>query len=137
MNPSTVTNSPWVYEDYNSKEALIGNNYVGKWMLFYDLSILDEKWNQVKLLLKQGKLGPSAKCSTAMPNFNANSSSKVIIVYTSNYNDHDDVFRVSKVLYDGLQYGKTMYYKTDEQTLSGSYRKTGSKKNHIYRYPNN
>ncbi|KAF9934676.1 hypothetical protein FBU30_001000 [Linnemannia zychae] len=109
---------------------------VGKWMLFYDKSILDEKWAAVKQLIQEDQLGGIAKCSTAMENPNAISSKTgVIIVYTSDYQNQEEVYNVAKVLYDKMDYKRTMYYKTDQQTLAGTYRKYGSKKNHIYRYP--
>ncbi|KAG0020581.1 hypothetical protein BGZ80_003952 [Entomortierella chlamydospora] len=135
--PTQTIDAYWVYAYHKSSAAAnaSGSNY-GKWMLFYAKPVLDEKWERVKNLLEQGLLGDAAKCSTAKENPNATSSKTgVIIVYTSDYTDQDDVYRVAKVLYDELEYGKTMYYKTDDQTYAGLYANRGSKKNHTYHYP--
>ena len=105
-------------------------------MLFYGISVLDEKWAVVKTLTEQDVLGGKAKCSTAKENPNATSSKTgVIIVYTYDYLDQEDVYRVAANLHEKMEYKRTMYYKTDDQTYAGSYEKNGSKVNHIYRYP--
>ncbi|KAG0241196.1 hypothetical protein BGW41_006189 [Actinomortierella wolfii] len=133
--PSQTFNEPWIWAKSSSK-GFRGGPRCGKWMLFYDKSVLDEKWAKVRDLVEQDQLGGLAKCSTAMPNPNAtNSKSGVIIVYTSDYMDQEEVYQVASVLHEKMQYGATMYYKSDEQTYAGLYRKTGSTKNHIYRYP--
>lgn len=130
--PSQVTDKRWVYAKH--EEISIPSNS-GKWMLFYDKSVIDEKWLQVKSLLERGKLGNSAKCSTAVSDSTAVDSRSVIIVYTTDYTDTEDVYRVAKILHKKLQYERPMYYKTDEQTYAGLYAISGSKKNYMYRYP--
>lgn len=106
----------------------------GKWMLFYLLREVDEKWTSVKNLLFNNKLGPSAKCSTAFSPDEYYKQTRVIIVYTQNYEDANDVFRVAKVLKDELNYPKTMYYKADYQTRAGMYVHKGTKKKYLYSY---
>ncbi|KAF8970265.1 hypothetical protein BGZ46_010539, partial [Entomortierella lignicola] len=89
-------------------------------MLFYPKSVLDKKWAIVKNLVEQDLLGPQAKCSTTKENTLATSTKTgVIIVYTRDHSDQEDVIRVAHVLHEKLEYGKTMYYKTDEQTYAG------------------
>ncbi|KAF9356304.1 hypothetical protein BGX26_005452 [Mortierella sp. AD094] len=133
--PTQTIDAYWIYAYKSSATYESGANY-GKWMLFYAKPVLDEKWERVKNLLEQGLLGDVAKCSTAKENPDATSSKAgVIIVYTPDYTDQDDVYRVAKVLHEELEYGATMYYKTDDQTRAGLYAIRGSKKNHIYRYP--
>ncbi|KAG0202340.1 hypothetical protein BGX28_005128 [Mortierella sp. GBA30] len=133
--PTQTIDEYWLWARAPSKN-LTGSPRSGKWMLFYDKSLLDEKWAAVKGLVEQDLLGGGAKCSTAKENPNATSSKTgVIIVYTSDYLDQEEVYRVATVLHEKLEYNRTMYYKTDEQTYAGAYAKHGSKKNHIYRYP--
>ncbi|KAF8928579.1 translation initiation factor eIF 4e-like domain-containing protein [Dissophora ornata] len=133
--PTQTIDKCWLWARTPSKN-FAGGSRTGKWMLFYDKSVLDEKWAATKELVEQDLLGGVAKCSTAQENPNATSSKTgVIIVYTSDYLDQEEVYRVATVLQEKLEYNKTMYYKTDEQTLAGLYAKNGSKKNHIYRYP--
>ncbi|KAF9186644.1 hypothetical protein BGZ51_001832 [Haplosporangium sp. Z 767] len=133
--PTRTFNEYWLWAQSPSKDFL-GGPRTGKWMLFYDKPVLDEKWAAVKQLVEQDMLGGLAKCSTAKENPNATSSkSGVVIVYTSDYLDQEEVYRIAAILHEKLEYNRTMYYKTDEQTSAGAYRKHGSKKNHIYRYP--
>ncbi|KAF9900851.1 hypothetical protein BX616_002473, partial [Lobosporangium transversale] len=133
--PTQTFDTYWLWAKSPSKDFVSGPR-TGKWMLFYDKSVLDDKWAAVKRLVEQDLLGGVAKCSTAMENPNATSSkSGVIIVYTPDYQDEEDVYRIAAILHEKLDYKKPMYYKTDEQTYAGAYRKTGSTKNHIYRYP--
>lgn len=133
--PTQTVNEYWLWARSPCKGHTAGPRS-GKWMLFYDKSILDEKWATVKSLVEQDLLGGLAKCSTAKENPNATSSKTgVIIVYTSDYLDQEEVYWVATTLYEKMEYNRTMYYKTDEQTYAGAYAKTGSKINHIYRYP--
>ncbi|KAG0047429.1 hypothetical protein BGZ83_007518 [Gryganskiella cystojenkinii] len=133
--PSNTFNQYWLWAESQTK-AFQGGQRTGKWMLFYDKSVLDEKWNVVKMLVENDVLGGRAKVSTAMENPNATSSkSGVIIVYTSDYEDQEEVYRVAVALHEAMEYRGIMYYKTDEQTFAGVYAKNGTKKNYLYRYP--
>ncbi|KAI9237777.1 MAG: hypothetical protein BYD32DRAFT_290368 [Podila humilis] len=133
--PTQTVDNYWLWSKSPSKN-FVGGPRTGKWVLFYDNSVLDEKWTAVKTLVEQDLLGGLAKCSTAKDNPNATSTkSGVIIVYTSDYLDQEDVYRIAVILHEKMEYNKTMYYKTDAQTHAGAYRKNGSKVNHIYRYP--
>ncbi|KAF9422767.1 hypothetical protein BGZ76_003737 [Entomortierella beljakovae] len=133
--PTQIVDDFWVWVE---RGRFSGGDYTGKWMLFYDLTVLDEKWDHVKSLYEQGLLGENglAKCSTARSNPNATSKkSGVIIIYTPDFRDQETVYDVAVVLHEKLSYKGIMYYKTDAQTHAGLYASQGSKKNHIYRYP--
>ncbi|KAF9179242.1 hypothetical protein BGZ50_007132 [Haplosporangium sp. Z 11] len=134
--PSQTVDEYWLWAESPSNKDFMDSSRTGKWMLFYDKSVLDEKWAAVKRLLEQELLGDSAKCSTAKENPNStNPDLGVIIVYTNDYLDQEDVYRIAAVLHEKMEYNRTMYYKTDEQTLAGEYSKYGSQKTHIYSYP--
>ncbi|KAG0309779.1 hypothetical protein BGZ98_008237 [Dissophora globulifera] len=133
--PTQTVDNYWLWAKSPTKGFMSGPR-TGKWMLFYDKSVLDEKWAVVKILVENDLLGGLAKCSTSKENPNATSSkSGVIIVYTSDYLDQEEVYRVAVILHEKLEYQRIMYYKTDEQTYAGAYAKNGSKVNHIYHYP--
>ncbi|KAF9936474.1 hypothetical protein BGZ67_002335 [Mortierella alpina] len=133
--PTQTVADYWVWAESTSK-PLVSGLRTGKWMLFYDKSILDAKWAAVKELVEHDQLGGLAKCSTAMENPNAMSSKTgVIIIYTSDYDNQEEVYDVAVKLQLALEYNKPMYYKTDDQTRAGMYAKNGSKKNHLYKYP--
>ncbi|KAI1289094.1 hypothetical protein EDD11_009436 [Mortierella claussenii] len=133
--PTQTVDEYWLWATSPSKN-FTSSPRTGKWMLFYDKSVLDEKWATVKTLVEQDLLGHAAKCSTGKENPTATSAkSGVIIVYTSDCLDQEDVYRVAATLHEKMEYNRTMYYKTDEQTIAGAYAKNGSKINHIYRFP--
>lgn len=93
----------------------MGGPCTGTWILFYDKSILDEKWAAAKALVVQDLLGGLAKCSTAKSNPNATSSrSGIIIMSTSDYLDREEVYR-SAILHKKTEYNRTMYYKRTDR----------------------
>ncbi|KAF9080199.1 hypothetical protein BGX23_002512, partial [Mortierella sp. AD031] len=104
--PTQMFNEYWLWAKSASK-GFLGGPRTGKWMLFYDKSVLDDKWAAVKGLVEQDMLGGLAKCSTAKENPNAKSSkSGVIIVYTSDYMDQEEVLRIAAILYEKMEYNK-------------------------------
>ncbi|KAG0348758.1 hypothetical protein BG004_004225 [Podila humilis] len=125
----------WVWAKSTSK-GWHGQGKTGKWMLFYPKPELDAKWAIIQKLVEQDILGGLAKCSTSKENDKAKGfSTGVIIIYTPDYRDQEDVYRVATVLHEVMAYKNTMYYKTDEQTNAGLYAKNGNKVNHLYKYP--
>ncbi len=85
----------------------------GKWMIFPGKQSVDQTWEKVKILLAANQLASGAKIA---PN-----GSTVICVYTNNYEDVPDVFRVLVALRQNrIQIG-AIHYKTDDATFSGAY----------------
>ena len=85
----------------------------------------DEVWNMIKFATESGRLGNSSKVATAKYNPNARDrSTKVICVYTYDYEDEEDVMRVREEL-RRLGFDNKIPYKTDEATLSGKYQVKG------------
>ena len=89
--PLYVTEYPWLYEEHiietdditnylsenydfissatifkKPNEYIITRSNQGKWMLFYDFSLINEKWLEAKSLFREKKLNgiTSIKCST-------------------------------------------------------------------------
>lgn len=99
----------------------------GKWLVFVDISELDKTWQKIKKSTREGVLGVGAKAATAKLNPNASSpNEKVICIYTYNWLDKDDVFRVEKML-RSIGIKQTLYYKQDSTTSSGQYKNRGHK----------
>ena len=83
---------------------------------------------KVREAVAAGRLGQSAKASTARPNPNsANPDKHVICVYTNNANDEADVMRVREVLRELGFVGK-IAYKPDTATQQGLYENRGSRR---------
>lgn len=97
----------------------------GKWLVFTNIKELDTTWQKIKQATKEGVLGIGAKAATAKPNPNASSQNeKVICVYTYNWLDKVDVFRVENML-RSIGINQTLYYKADSDTLDGQYKIRG------------
>ncbi|KAF9094351.1 hypothetical protein BGX27_001472, partial [Mortierella sp. AM989] len=105
--PTQTINQFWLWAKTPSKD-FAGGPRTGKWMLFYDKTVLNDKWAIVKELVEQDLLGGLAKCSTAKEGPNATDlKSGVIIVYTSDYLDQEEVYKVGTTLHERTQYNKT------------------------------
>lgn len=118
--PSEMTSPYWVYVDGpggdDADPALIG-----KWMLFVLTGQADQWWDQVREATEAGSLGIGAKVATARPNPREISArTRLICVYTRDWQDRDDVRRVLAALRD-LGVSWRLAYKTDEATGAGVY----------------
>jgi hypothetical protein len=118
--PSTVTDVYWIYADNPAATAADGAR-TGKWLVFVPARHLDRWWELIRLATEQGLLGFSAKAATARPNELAGSQrTKLICVYTRDWQDHGDVRRILQQL-RGLGVTSRLSYKTDQATASGVY----------------
>ena len=92
--PSQVTGHYWVYAVGPAYEADASST--GKWLVFVPGRQIDRWWEQIRLATEQGCLGISAKAATACHNDLATSArTKLICVYTRDWQDQDDVRRAS------------------------------------------
>lgn len=104
----------------------------GKWLIFVPSDAVDEVWQNVKRAVEEGKLGGTAKVSTAKPNPNSTDlSSHVICVYTYDASDEADVRQIRSSLRD-LDITSKIPYKTDDATFQDKYRKSGDKRISLY-----
>ena len=120
--PTKVTDVYWVFAyvlEPQSHPKKFKQNKSGKWLVFSDIKEHDSTWQKIKQATQDGLLGFRSKATTAKPNLNANSEgAKVICVYTYNWLDVDDVYRVEKTLREiGVE--QTLFYKIDNETLNG------------------
>lgn len=130
LNPTETTSKQvaWLWGKNNKydEETQIDFTKIGKWMLFRNKIKVDETWRQVKEGIREGHLW-HAKVSTCNSSY-----THVIIIYTKDHNDVDDVIRVLDYLEGGgLAGNETIRYKTDLQTYAGVY-SGGSQKPWIY-----
>ncbi|MGV8171655.1 MAG: putative phosphothreonine lyase domain-containing protein [Candidatus Woesearchaeota archaeon] len=138
-NPSKDEYGYWAYAlninklltRKSSKKSNLKN--VGKWMVFVNIKDLDQTWQKVKIATEKGLLGDQSKCSTAKDNPNAfNKDIKVIIIYTNDFKDMEDVSRVAWQIYLLGIIGKVISYKTDQATIANKYLVHGDKKISLY-----
>ena len=129
----------WVYADRVNPELVDepadGPNVVedGKWMLFYPKAEMDARWLEACEHMQAGRFGivESMKASTFKENPRSSDHGKgVIIIYTPQIHK-DMLMETGRLIMNAMQYGVTMYFKTNEQTHVGT-RATGVQKNHTF-----
>ncbi|CAI6335096.1 unnamed protein product [Periconia digitata] len=99
--------------------AVETNVLSGKWMLFPKLDAVTRVWRLVVEGVINNKLGPTAKVSP----FNEENNARLICVYTKDFTDQEDVFRVllELVAMGVVSSNQAIYYKTDVYTMLGIY----------------
>ena len=132
--PLEVSDSPWLYENKNNNIESVDT---GKWMLFYDKSLMNGAWDIAKKLYRENKLDSvkSMKCSTAYENPRASTLGEgIIILYCNDSSKEETIMNIGKKIIEMFDYREKqiIYYKTDLQTREGTI-STGSKKNHTYK----
>jgi hypothetical protein len=129
LNPIDIDGVPWLYER-KEKNMYCGN---GKWMLFYEKQLFNEKWKIATKLFRQNKLKNiiSMKCSTNYNNPRASSLNEGVIILYCHTDNKFDIINAGNNILKLFNYDKIMYYKTNEQTAKGT-KATGSIKNYTY-----
>jgi len=133
--PLDVSDWFWLYEENNNEGAKSIDT--GKWMLFYNKSLMNEAWVLAKKLYRENKLDgvKSMKCSTACENPRASTLDEgIIILYCNNSSNEELIMNIGKKIIEMFDYKENqfIYYKTDLQTREGTIA-TGNKKNHTYK----
>ena len=132
MKPTKITDRYWVLAMRMFGQYPRHTSRSGKWMIFLPWDQLDDAWTNIKTTTVQGYLGLAAKVSTAKPNPNAKDSKKgVIIVYTYDYSDKEDVMHIRKVLSE-IGFRQQLIYKADSATKAKKYSKAGHKTGMFY-----
>lgn len=125
--PTEETEDYFIWAENRKGKYPDSTENCGKWLIFVSPKEINELWQKVKLALKNGKFGDSAKVSTAKPNPNANSKDHVICVYTYDWTDKEDVMRIRNELRNiGVDW--KIPYKSDKYTLQGKYKVKGDTK---------
>ena len=123
--PSMCDDRYWIRVK-NLKNPKDETSRVGKWLLFVPLENLDKAWGLIRQATLIGMLGNGSKTGTVKANPNRpDGNDRVICVYTYDYSDAVDVFRVRKVLRI-LGFSGRIPYKTNDSTVSGLYATTGN-----------
>jgi len=104
------------------------NLRIGKWLIYRSEESIDNVWKRLAILVMKRKLGTSAKVSTAQ----SKGKSYVICVYTKDFLDEVDVWRVrEELLSEG--YDESLCYKPDLYTYLNIYSGTSMIKPCRYR----
>lgn len=120
-----------VNQESMSRLALAANYLSGKWLIFKDREYIDHYWALICNAMAQGKLGTTAKVSTAK-----DGEKHVICVYIENFLDSTHAMLVRDQLRE-LGISQTLSFKPDIYTICGIYAKNPWKMKATYKYPSN
>lgn len=137
VNPTEVESYPWLIEmdDVIYKQYDMEN--VGKWLLFYPKSKINEMWQYIRELYNNYQLDGVAyvKVSTNYKSERASSDQiAVIAFYCDNSDDKETILQIGRDIAHICHYTDSygfMYYKTEKQSVIGT-SSLGCKKNHKY-----
>jgi hypothetical protein len=125
--PTRTTLLYYIIQDAPDVEkGQVDDENAGKWLIFVDRDKTDEAWRIIRDETIAGRLGISAKVSTAKPNPDSRDDRKVIFVYTRDWQDEADVMRVRERLRE-LGYEERLGYKRNIETYKGEYSKKGKR----------
>lgn len=118
-NPSEATDTYWLLARPSPGTQRPPTPNSDKWLVFISHKSVDEVWAKIASATAAGHLGYLSKVSTAKPKSSGKPpSSRVICVYTHDWTDELDVWRVRQALRD-LGITETISYKSDDDTRDG------------------
>ncbi|MBN1195450.1 MAG: DUF1917 domain-containing protein [Methanomicrobiaceae archaeon] len=125
--PGRTTRMYWIIQDApDFRPGAVDDERGGKWLIFIDRDHADEIWRRIRDATADGRLGISAKVSTAKTNPESRDERVVIYVHTTDWEDEDDVMRVREVL-RSLGIDQRIGYKRNLETYHGEYSEKGKK----------
>jgi Domain of unknown function (DUF1917). len=125
--PTRTTLMYYIIQDApDIEKGQVDDENAGKWLIFVDRDKTDEAWRVIRDETIAGRLGISAKVSTAKPNPDSRDDRKVIFIYTKDWRDEADVMRVRQRLRE-LGYEERLGYKRNIETYRGEYSKKGKR----------
>lgn len=132
MEPSKEMDFHWIMKSTPHKRNI--GEYSGKWLLFYDISDIDEKWMYIVNNVDKFTGVHNMKCGTAKPNPRKQSSSNDIVIVLYCSGDYEQIMETGRNILSCIaDYPyKFIYFKTESQTHDGT-RATGCKTNHTFK----
>ena len=125
--PSKTTLMYYIIQDApRVEQGEVDDENAGKWLIFIEAKQVDSIWRMIREETVAGRLGISAKVSTAKPNPESRDDRKVIFVYTRDWRDEEDVMRVRERLRT-LGFVERLGYKRNIETYKGEYSKKGKR----------
>jgi hypothetical protein len=127
VTPSRTFQARWIEQDAPDALGKAADiEKAGKWLIFLPPEEVDNIWRQIRDLTWEGRLGISAKVSTAKPDPDARDERKVIYIYTADWEDEEDVMRVREELRK-IGIVDRIGYKRNLETFKGEYSAKGKK----------
>ena len=125
--PTQTTKIYWILSDAPGYDPGCADaEKAGKWLIFLEPDQTDELWKKIRDATVAGELGISAKVSTTKQSPESRDERMVIYVYTSDWEDEEDVMRIREVLRT-LGVTDRIGYKRNIETFQGEYSEKGKK----------
>lgn len=102
------------------REALETGILAGKWMYKCPKTEIDDLWSEIVSFVSD-EMFFQAKTSTQFDHPQYSNDHHIVLVYTPNYFDTDDVFRVRRILADEFGLTQKLKYKPDVYTYNNVY----------------
>jgi hypothetical protein len=130
--PSTIKSKTYIHAHYENGSYPATTSRSGKWCVFVRRQEHDEWWGKIKSACLMGKLGEEIKTSTGIRISRSPYKDKaVVIVYTYDYEDKEDVLRIRKEL-RAIGVTWKIAYKADKESKARKYYSKGSDRVGIY-----
>lgn len=115
--PSEIIEYYWIYADnlILPRPRNYPKEKIGKWLIFIKRKNIDEVWEMIRNQTQKGFLGINSKVSTAKPNSKSQENQHVICIYTKDFEDKGDIFKIEKRIRK-LGIKEDLFYKTNQQT---------------------
>ncbi|HDQ07455.1 MAG TPA: DUF1917 domain-containing protein [Methanoculleus sp.] len=125
--PTKTTRIFWILQDAPGfAPGLANTEKAGKWLIFLERDEADEMWKKIRDATSEGRLGISAKVSTAKQNPESRDERMVIYVHTADWADEDDVMKIRESL-RSMGVEQRIGYKRNIETFQGEYSEKGKK----------
>jgi len=120
--PSEEFHQHWLFSFSKKKRinATFDEKLMGKWVIFREANKIDALWSQIKMLTEKDKLGFQAKVSTKRYDPKFPTGRHVIIVFTKDYTDKDELTQTREEL-RRIGVTEEIGYKLDTTTAQGIY----------------
>lgn len=125
--PSRTTRMYWIVQDspFFSPEKF-DDDKGGKWLIFTEKEEVDDLWVKIRDATTAGRLGISARVSTAKNNPKSRDDRAVIYVNTADWENEDEVMQIRETLRE-LGIEQRIGYKRNIETYHGEYSEGGKK----------
>lgn len=124
--PTETNDVFWIFAANEKNDYNVKKGRSGKWLIFEHEDFLNETWEKVKNATRDGLLGGASKVATSVPNSSAsNIRIKVICVYTSDFDNTEDLTRIEQNIRQ-LGIINKLIYKFDKDI--GKYKNQGYNK---------
>ena len=125
--PSRTTRMYWIVQDSpDFSPGDLDDEKGGKWLIFIEKEDVDDMWAKIRDATTAGRLGISARVSTAKENPESRDDRAVIYVNTADWEDEDEVMQIRQVLRE-LGVEQRIGYKRNIETYHGEYSEGGKK----------